>query len=137
MLTGAGVTCDTLELTQCPPLAEVVFTGGHDATAQAVLGGTVDAGGVELRILKRLEAEGKVPAGELRVIDTALVQGYPWVGRAALGAEALDQVTQAFLAIEDAALLDLLRATEYVEVAEGDYQEIRDKATELGLLTTS
>jgi phosphonate transport system substrate-binding protein len=135
MITEAGATCDTLTLTSCPPLESVVFTGGHDATAQAVLGGTVAGGGVELRILRRLESEGKVPEGALRTIETRRVQGYPWVGRTALGAEALGQVTEAFLDIEDPALLDLLRATDYVQVAPGDYDEIRSSATELGLLT--
>jgi phosphonate transport system substrate-binding protein len=137
MLVEAGATCDPVTLTDCPPLAKVTFTGGHDATAQAVLSGAVDAGGLEYRILKRLEKEGKVPAGALRVIETRRVQGYPWVGRDALGTETLDAVTQAFLDIDDPALLDLLRATSYVEVDDADYAEVRDLATRLGLISPS
>ena len=36
MLTRAGAQCDRLQITKCPPLASVTFTGGHDATAAAV-----------------------------------------------------------------------------------------------------
>jgi phosphonate transport system substrate-binding protein len=136
MLTEAGVACDTTTLTDCPPLSSTVFTGGHDATAQAVLSGQVDAGGLELRILRALEADGVVPDGGLRVIQTADVQGYPWVARTELGEQALDEITEAFLAINDSELLDLLRAESYVAVTDDDYAEIRTQATELGLLTS-
>ncbi len=136
-LTKAGAVCDTLDLTSCPPLSQVTFTGGHDATAQAVLSGAVDAGGVELRILKKLEKEGKVPAGALRVLETQEVEGYPWVIRTALGEQARSALVAAFLAIEDPALLDLLRARSYVEVDDSDYAEIRTQATALGLVGSS
>lgn len=135
MLTEAGVECSTVSLTDCPPLESVTFTGGHDATAQAVLSGTVDAGGLELRVLRRLESDGTVPAGALRVIETKLVQGYPWVARTALGPEALDAITDAFLQITDPSLLDLLRAKKYVTVEAADYDDVRTQGTELGLLT--
>jgi phosphonate transport system substrate-binding protein len=136
MLTDAGVECSTVELADCPPLKSVVFTGGHDATAQAVLSGSVDAGGIELRILKRLEGDGVIPEGALKVIDTREVQGYPWVARTALGDEAVAELTQAFLDLADPTLLDLLRATEYVKVTASDYDDVRAKGTELGLLAT-
>ncbi|MGL5824151.1 MAG: phosphate/phosphite/phosphonate ABC transporter substrate-binding protein [Nocardioides sp.] len=135
MLTAAGVTCDTVTLTECPPLKSVTFTGANDATAQAVLSGAVDAGGMELRVLKRLEADGTIAPGKLRVIDTALVQGYPWVARDGLGAAAQKEITDVFLGISDPELLDLLRAEDYVAVTPADYDEVRTKATELGLLT--
>lgn len=136
MLTDAGVECSTVELSDCPPLESVTFTGGHDATAQAVLSGSVDAGGLELRILRRLESEGVIPEGELEVIETRLVQGYPWVARTALGQGAITELTDAFLSISDPQLLDLLRATEYVKVNASDYDEVRARGTELGLLTS-
>lgn len=133
MLVEAGARCSAQRVRDCPPLRQVTFTGGHDATAQAVLSGRVDAGGVELRILHRLERDGKVPAGALRVVAQRSVQGYPWVMRTDLGAPAQQALTEAFTAINDAQLLDLMRAKRYVAVAASDYDEIRRKATELGL----
>lgn len=133
MLTEAGAKCSPRRVDECPPLSRVTFTGGHDATAQAVLSGQADAGGVELRILRRLEKEGKVPAGALRVLAERRVQGYPWVMRTALGADARKAFTDAMTSISDPKLLDLMRATRYESVGAEDYQQIRTAAFELGL----
>ncbi len=134
MIEAAGATCSATSLESCPPLSSVSFTGGHDATALAVAGGRADAGGLELRVLKRIESQNVVPPGALRVVQTREVMGYPWVGRTALGAEPLDQVRQAFLGLTDPELLDLLRAKSYVAVTPGDYDEVRREADRLGLL---
>lgn len=135
MIEAAGATCSATSLESCPPLSSVSFTGGHDATALAVAGGRADAGGLELRVLRRIESQNVVPPGALRVVQTREVMGYPWVGRTALGAEPLDQVRQAFLGLTDPKLLDLLRAKSYVAVTPADYDEVRREAARLGLLT--
>lgn len=134
MLDAAGARCSPTTLEDCPPLTSVRFTGGHDATALAVAGGRADAGGLELRVLNRLRAKGGVPPDALRVVGTREVMGYPWVGRTALGAGALDRVRQAFLTLDDPKLLDLLRAERYVTVQPSDYDEVRRGAARLGLL---
>jgi phosphonate transport system substrate-binding protein len=135
MITQAGAECDTRNLEDCPPLENVTFTGGHDATAKAVTEGSVDAGGLELRILHRLESDGAVEKGALRVIEQREVMGYPWVAREALGESGHDKIRQAFLEIKDPQLLDLLRAERYEAVSAGDYNEVRTQAERLGLLT--
>lgn len=137
MLTEAGARCSTQDLASCPPLSTVAFTGGHDATAQAVLGGSADAGGLELRVLHRLERDGSVPKGALRVIESRQVMGYPWVVRQALGEQVRAELLRAFTTITDPSLLDLLRAKRYVPVTADDYGEVRREATKLGLVTTS
>ncbi|MEV0428258.1 phosphate/phosphite/phosphonate ABC transporter substrate-binding protein [Micromonospora sp. NPDC050495] len=135
MLVGAGARCQPDDLASCPPLSRVVFTGGHDAAAQAVLNGSADAAGLELRILHRLERQGTVPTGALRVVQTHEVMGYPWVARADLSAQARTTLTEAFTSITDPSLLSLMRAKRYVPVTEADYASLRDEATKLGLLT--
>ena len=135
MLDEAGAECSSSTIADCPPLAKTTFTGGHDATAKAVVAGSVDAGGLELRILHRLEKDGSVDPGALRVIATKDVIGYPWVARAALGEQTLNKVRDAFLAIDDPTLLDLLRAKKYEAVTAADYDEVRQQAEALGLLT--
>jgi phosphonate transport system substrate-binding protein len=137
MLVDAGAECSAQRLESCPPLEQVVFTGGHDAAAQAVLQGSADAAGLELRILRRLERDGAVPEGALRVIQTTEVQGYPWVARQALPQDLRDRIVAAFEAIEDPDLLDLLRAEGYEAVTAEDYDEVRTRAAELGLLEGS
>jgi phosphonate transport system substrate-binding protein len=134
MLDRAGARCSETSLERCRALSSVRFTGGHDATALAVSGGRVDAGGLELRVLHRLERAGTVPPRSLRVVGSLEVMGYPWVGRTQLGAGPLDRVRKAFLALSDPELLDLLRAEDYVAVTPADYEEVRREAQRLGLL---
>jgi phosphonate transport system substrate-binding protein len=135
MLSEAGARCSPQDPSSCPPLSKATFTGGHDATAQAVLSRSVDAGGLELRILHRLERDGSVPKGALRVIASHQVMGYPWVARQALGDNATAALTRAFTSITDPSLLDLMRAKRYVPVTADDYQEVRQQAERLGLVT--
>jgi phosphonate transport system substrate-binding protein len=134
MLAEAGASCSADDPASCPPLSKATFTGGHDATAQAVLGRSADAGGLELRILHRLERDGSVPKGMLRVIATRKVMGYPWVARQALGDDVHAALVRAFTAISDRNLLDLMRAERYVPVTAGDYQEVRQEAARFGLV---
>jgi phosphonate transport system substrate-binding protein len=115
----------------------VVFTGGHDAAAQAVLAGSADAAGMELRILRRLERDGAVPVGALRVIAQAPVEGYPWVARQALGTAVHDAIQNVFLQLSDPDLLDLLRAESYVVLSAGAYDDMRRRAETFGFLKAS
>jgi phosphonate transport system substrate-binding protein len=114
--------------------AVFVYTGGHDATTLAVANGTVVAGGVEKRIMQRLIDRGGVDGSVLRIVEEALVQGYPWCVRSALSPEFVEQVTQAFERISDPDLLALMRAQSYTRVTAADYEEVRQEARRLGLV---
>jgi phosphonate transport system substrate-binding protein len=112
------------------------YTGGHDATAQAVSNGGVDGGGLEDRILYDLIEDGAVDGDSVRVIEESdTIEGYPWVVRDALSDELKEQISQAYLNITDPALLDLLRADGYERVQPEDYDYVEEQATELDLLT--
>ena len=129
MLRNAGIDYRT-------DLGNFNYTNGHDATAQAVANGQVDAGGVEDRILYRLQDEGTIDRDSVRVIDESEpIQGYPWVVRNALTDDLKMDIAQAFLNIDDPAILDLLRAEGYERIEAGDYDYVEDQATELDLLT--
>jgi phosphonate transport system substrate-binding protein len=117
-------------------LANFTYTGGHDATAQAVANGGVDGGGLEDRILYDLIEDGAVDGDSVRVIEESdPIEGYPWVVRDALSDELKEQIAQAFLDITDSALLDLLRAEGYERVQPEDYDYVEEQATQLDLLT--
>ncbi len=112
------------------------YTGGHDATAQAVSNGGVDGGGIEDRILYDLIEDSAVDGDSVRVIEESEpIEGYPWVVRDALSNELKEQIAQAFLDIDDPALLNLLRADGYERVEPEDYDYVEEQATELDLLT--
>jgi phosphonate transport system substrate-binding protein len=129
MLRDAGIDYRT-------DLGNFNYTNGHDATAQAVANGQVDGGGIEDRILYRLQDEGVIDAGSVRVIgESDEIQGYPWAVRNALPDDLKMDIAQAFLDIDDPALLDLLRADGYERIEAGDYDYVQEQATELDLLT--
>lgn len=111
-----------------------IYTGGHDATTLAVVNGTVDAGGVEQRIMQRLIDTGTVRADQIRVVERMLVMGYPWAARNRLDRGLVERITQAFLNMKDPELLKLMRAERYERVTKADYEEVRREAARLGLL---
>lgn len=115
-------------------LKNVVFTGGHDATAQAVQNATVDAGGIEGRILQKLIDNKAVDASKIRVIDKHLVEGYPWCIRDGVDKGLEEKIVQAFLDIKDPALLDLMRAKSFAKVTEANYAEAEQEAKRLNLV---
>ena len=128
MLDQAGINYRT-------DLGEVIYTGGHDTTAQAVANGRVAAGGLEDRILYDLQEEGIIDKSKVRVIEESdPIEGYPWVVRDALSDKAEQALTDAFLGIEDPELLDLLRAEDYQRVQASDYDYVEEQARKLDLI---
>jgi phosphonate transport system substrate-binding protein len=115
-------------------LKNVTYTGGHDATAQAVQNGTVDAGGIEGRILNRLIANKTVDANKIRVIDKHLVEGYPWVVRDSIDKSLEEKIVKSFLEMKDKELLSLMRAKSFTKVTEANYAEIEKEANRLNLI---
>jgi phosphonate transport system substrate-binding protein len=128
MLNQAGIDYRT-------DLGEVVYTGGHDTTAQAVANGRVAAGGLEDRILYGLQEDGIIEKDKVRVIEESdPIEGYPWVVRDALSDKDEQALTDAFLGIEDPKLLDLLRAEDYQKVQASDYDYVEEQARKLDLI---
>jgi phosphonate transport system substrate-binding protein len=128
MLDQAGIDYRT-------ELGEVIYTGGHDTTAQAVANGRVAAGGLEDRILYDLQEEGVIKKDAVRVVDkSAPIEGYPWVVRDALPDKTEEELTDAYLSIKDPELLDLLRAEDYQKVQASDYDYVEKQARKLDLL---
>ncbi|MPZ14403.1 MAG: phosphate/phosphite/phosphonate ABC transporter substrate-binding protein [Chloroflexi bacterium] len=111
-----------------------VYSGGHDATLAAVINATVEAGGLEKRIMERAFEVGTFRSDQIRVLQQAEVQGYPWVVRAKLDAGLVERITDAFLTMDDPELLRLMRAERYERVTAGDYDEVRQQAARLDLV---
>jgi len=116
-------------------LREIIYTGGHDATALAVQNGTIDAGGLEERILLRLQEAGTVDASKIRILQRSdPIEGYPWVVRGKLDKGLVERITNAYLGINDPELLKLLRAEGYVRITDQDYNFVREQSRRFGLL---
>lgn len=128
------IMLDKAGITNFADPQKFIYTGGHDATTLTVVNGTVDAGGVEHRIMQRLIDAGTVKADQVRVVDRMLVMGYPWAVRNRLDKGLVEHITKAFLDMKDPELLKLMRAERYERVTKADYDEIRREAARLGLL---
>ncbi len=130
-----SIMLDAAGLDYRKDMGEVIYTGGHDTTAQAVSNGRVAAGGLEDRILYNLQDEGIIEKDAVKVIEESEpIEGYPWVVRDDLANEDEQALTDAFLNIEDPKLLDLLRAESYEKVKASDYDYVEKQARKLDLI---
>lgn len=122
-------------------VAQVIFTGGHDATALAVANRKVDAGAMDELIFNRMMKDGKITASQVRVFyTTPAFMDYVWAARKDLTPSLADRFTNAFLKLDarqpqDKAILDFLSATKYVRATDSSYDRLRQAAREAGLLT--
>lgn len=101
--------------------------GAHDAVALAVANGKAAAGGISLPVFERLVKEKKIDGARLRVLATSRpIPEYAFTFRAGLDLAFRQRVTDAFLALDDQAALDVFRAESFVPAADADFQQVRD-----------
>jgi phosphonate transport system substrate-binding protein len=121
-------------------IAKAIYTGGHDATLLAVANGKVDAGALDEAVFQRMTSQGKVDPSKVRVFwTTPPFFDYVWVARKGLDAKVTNAVRDAFLALESSdpqqkQILETLAASKYVPANDGDYDKLRQAATQAGLL---
>jgi phosphonate transport system substrate-binding protein len=120
--------------------AKVAYTGAHDATAKWVEAGKVDAGALNESVWKRLVDEKKVDPAKVVVFETSpAFFDYNWTVRGDLAPQLVAKVKAAFLALDPAnpehkAILDLQRATRFVETRPENYAGIEEAAKSAGLI---
>ncbi|MDA8146374.1 MAG: phosphate/phosphite/phosphonate ABC transporter substrate-binding protein [Thermaerobacter sp.] len=78
--------------------AEVRFLGSHDNVAEAVLNGTVDAGGIEDVVLERYKGKG---AGFKILATSEPILQFPWAVRPGMDQAVAQSLREAFLALRD------------------------------------
>ncbi|HEX3576814.1 MAG TPA: phosphate/phosphite/phosphonate ABC transporter substrate-binding protein [Rhodopila sp.] len=114
------------------------YTGSHTATAQTVASGVADAGSLDETVLHGMLADGKIPANSVYIFYTSPpFADYVWVARAGLPAATQDKVAGAFLGLKagrDDAILQILRAGDFVRANDAEYDQVRQVGHELGLL---
>jgi phosphonate transport system substrate-binding protein len=103
------------------------FLGSHDAVALAVSRKMATAGGLSEPILRTLIASGKIDASAIRVIaESPPVPEYAWTFRVGLSDALRRRVSEAFLDVDDADVLNLFKAQRFVPAQDADYEVIRD-----------
>ncbi|QJD60817.1 putative selenate ABC transporter substrate-binding protein [Pseudomonas sp. gcc21] len=120
--------------------SRVAFSGAHDATVAWVESGRVDAGVLNASVWDKLVEDGKVDTDKVRVYNrTPTYFDYNWTVRGDLGEELTDKIKQAFLKLdpenpEHKEILDLQRASRFIETNAENYKGIEDAARAAGLL---
>jgi len=121
-------------------IARAIYSGGHDATALAVVNKKVDAGALDEAVYQRLVKDGKIDPAKLKVFyTTPPFYDYVWVARKNLDPKLAESFTAAFLKLDvnnstDKTILDLLSATKYVRATDASYDKLRQAARDSGLL---
>ena len=116
--------------------ASVAYTGSHDATALSVQNKQVDAGAIDSAIYNQLLESGKIDGDKLKVIwESEKLFQYPWAVSKGTDEETIDQLQNAFLAIEDETILNAFGASGFTKASNEDYESIRSAADKQGLLT--
>jgi len=121
-------------------LKEVLYTGGHDATALAVANGKVDAGAMDETVYRKLLDKGTITKEQIRIFyTTPPFFDYVWVARKGLDPKMQQKLANAYLSLserrpEDKVLLDLLRGKRFVKADAKDYRVLEQAARDAGLL---
>ena len=121
-------------------LGRVCYSGAHDATVAWVESGRVDAGVLNASVWEKLVEDGKVDTDKVRVYTTTPTYfDYNWTVRGDMDPELVERIKQAFLKLdpenpEHKAILDLQRASRFVDTKPENYQGIEEAARAAGLL---
>src|SRR5882672_7481966 len=121
-------------------IAKAIYTGGHDATLLAVANGKVEAGALDEAVFQRMTSQGKVDPAKVRVFwTTPPFLDYVWVARKGLDTKLSSALATAFLGLNEAdpqqkQILDVLAAKKYLTADDASYDELRQAASQAGLL---
>jgi len=110
------------------------FLGAHDAVAVAVQRGNAALGGLSKPIFTDLVARGIISLDEVRVLaESKPFPQYPLVMQADLDPALKQQIRDAFLNMDDEAVLEGFKAEGFAPITDGDYDVVRELQVELGL----
>ena len=120
--------------------SKVSFSGAHDVTARWVEAGKVDGGAINESVLQKLFDEKKLDPAKVRVLwTTPDYYDYNWTVRGDLDKDTVAKLKAAFLALDakvpaHKAILDLQRASRFIETKPENYAGIEKAARSAGLI---
>lgn len=110
------------------------FVGAHDAVALAVQNGNAAGGGISKPIFDALVQKGTIDATKVRVLaESKPYPNYPWTMRSDLDPALKTSITNAFLSLQDPAVLKPFKAVAFAPVTDADYDVVRQLSSQLGL----
>lgn len=119
---------------------EVGYSGSHDATIAAVVGGKVQAGALNISVWQKFVDEKKVDLDSIKVFYTTPPYfDYNWSVRSDLDPALQKKIREAFLDLnpnvpEQKAILDLQRASRFIPTRSENYDGIEAAGRSAGLI---
>lgn len=111
----------------------VVYTGSHDATAQAVNQGNAQVGGIDSVVFGILNKEGKIKASDFRILwKSKKLYEYPWAVQKNTDPALIKQIQEAFVSIKDPTILSAFGASGFTTAQTSDFNDIKKAAKEMG-----
>ena len=108
---------------------EEQYVGSHDAVALTVQNANADAGGMSLPIYERMVEEGLIDSETVvKVQESDPYANYPWTMQSNLPEDLKEKLRAAFLELDDPEVLEPFGAAGFAEVADSDYDQVRDLA---------
>ncbi|MCV7089065.1 phosphate/phosphite/phosphonate ABC transporter substrate-binding protein [Mycobacterium interjectum] len=110
------------------------FVGAHDAVAFAVQNGNAAGGGISKPIFETLVQKGTIDPAKVRVLaESKPYPNYPWTMRSDLDSTLKTSIVNAFLTLQDPAVLKPFKAAGFAPVTDADYDVVRKLSSQLGL----
>ncbi len=103
----------------------LLYTGGHDATAIAIENEQFDAGAIDSAIFNSLKENGKIGDNFKVIWESDKLFQYPWAVSKAVDEKLETQIQDAFLKIKDEEILDAFAASGFTKASDSDYESIR------------
>ncbi|SES38082.1 phosphate/phosphite/phosphonate ABC transporter substrate-binding protein [Salisediminibacterium halotolerans] len=116
--------------------AEVRFTGSHDITANAVAEADVDAGAIDSAIYNALLDEELIDENDFKIIwESEPLYQYPWAVPGGTDETAVEEIQEAFLAIDNEEILQIFGGAEaFTEASHDEYESVLEAARAFDLL---
>jgi phosphonate transport system substrate-binding protein len=108
----------------------LLYTGGHDATALAVENNQVDAGAIDSAIFETLQKNGKIGDNFKVIWQSEKLFQYPWAVSKAVSDDLVTKIQDAFLKVKDQEILDSFAASGFTIATDADYEAIREAKKE-------
>ncbi|MEJ2453937.1 MAG: phosphate/phosphite/phosphonate ABC transporter substrate-binding protein [Candidatus Thiodiazotropha sp.] len=110
------------------------FLGAHDAVAVAVQNGHAQAGGLSRPIFESLVTRGVISLDKVKVLGYSKhFPQYPWTMRSDLKPELKQAIREAFIELDDPAVLKPFKADAFAVISDSDYDVVRRLGTLLHL----
>jgi phosphonate transport system substrate-binding protein len=113
---------------------KTVYVGAHDAVARSVETGKVAAGALSRPIFENLLKSGRISSDKVRIVaETKPIPNYPMAMQSKLNPALKEQIRNAFVGINDPAILKSFRAQGFAPTGDSAYDVLRTTAKVLNL----